>query len=290
MRVWWLVLAGCNSILGLEPTTEVVFDAPAETMPLLFPPSGPTTCGAPIAFDAWLPEGMPMDGGVFGGLTLYRDQSGNRAMFSRVADSKWRIFDWDLDPSHPPSEVIVPPPASVFGGVGLDPTSNVLWYQQGSDVMWATRASGWTVKGHAEFGFAPSVVTPGNVGFYNGTARMVVTVQDTVAALPRLVELSTMDGLQWDATDAIAFDVPVSRYPIAPSLSYDGCFLLFVANDSLYVAFRDGEGRFAGPLVMVPAQTGEGRHLGAVTSDLEELWTIDGPLGVDTFHFTVSRP
>jgi hypothetical protein len=175
-----------------------------------------------------------------------------------------------------------------MGGLGLDPTGNVLWYQQGTEIVWSTRDGSWSVKGHADLGFPQSFVTPGNVGFYNASARMVVTVLDTVSAVPRLVELSTMDGLQWDATDAIAFDVP--GYPAAPSLSYDGCFLLFTANSSLQVVFRGGDGRFAGPPVMIPPVTGEARFYGAVTSDLGQLWTIDGSISVDTFHFTVAQP
>src|SRR5262249_30165374 len=158
-----------------------------------------------------------------GGVALYPSPTGNRAIFTHTDGASWLIDEWDLDPAHAPMPAIVPPPFAALGEIGLDPTGNVVWYLQGTGVVWATRANDWADTGHADLGFPQSIVKPGSVGFYDGTARMAVVVETSTSA-PRLVELSSPDGLRWDPLPTIQFTLPGS--PAAPSLSTDACLLL----------------------------------------------------------------
>jgi hypothetical protein len=280
---------GCNGLLGLDPTREI--DAAPDAPRVLTPTSVTPPCPSPAAFETW----QTQSAGVaprLGGIAFYGAPTGDRAIVSRADNDRWHMYDTDLMADYVRIASLTPEnPAVALGSVGLSPDGEVLWFAETGDVVLATRASGWT-RQTADLGFTGSPIQPGNVGYYANTARMVIAVQ-TGGTLPRLVELSSTDGLHWEALTTILFQPPGFNLA-SPALSADGCVLFFVATDAMSgrnsprVSYRDTDGTFRSATAM-PDGTVD-RNIVAPTPDLSRLWTFDVTPGTQATGFTVWHP
>src|ERR1051326_2818255 len=143
MRVWWLVLAGCNSILGLDPATESPADPPPPQ--LLYPPADAGPCTTPpdltnLAFEETITVTIQVSS-----ITMYR-LSGADGMILALVDpsANGSILDWDLA-STPQTIAALTPPAGVrFDHVASSPDGAALWIQlQGGALSLAVRAQAW---------------------------------------------------------------------------------------------------------------------------------------------------
>jgi hypothetical protein len=265
MRSWWLVLAGCNGILGLDPTHEI--DAPPDAPRLLTPTSTTPPCPAPIAFDTWHEDPA---GGVaqLNGIALYRAAAGDRAMVTRLDADGWRIYDTDLAADYVPIESLHPAGDPAPNTVGVSPGGDVVWFQEGTSILYGARDSGWT-RQLAQLGYEGS---PGSVGYYAGTARMVIGVEGP--GVSAFVEVSSTDGVHWAPLDTLHAALPSSLQ--APTLSRDGCVLLFIgrpgATNQPFVAFREANGAFE-TATAIPTN-GQPHDRVAFATDVSRLWSV----------------
>jgi len=287
LLVSWLALASCNRLLGLDTTVELDAPPPPDAAPdafvLLTPPATNPPCGAPIPFETWNPHPRAVVDAVIG-MAFYRiDNASERMMLS--IDKQ--IYDWDLVGAPMPIPNLDAP--TTYGTLGLSPDAGVLWVGNGGDVFYATRASGW-VKTPATFGFPQQTVSPSNVAFYGGAARMMLVVS-TGTTPPQLVEVSSPDGLEWTPVDTIKFSTRVPGYA---TLSRDGCFVMFtdLSTGSVskgFIAFRDPDGTFRAPPIQLPQPALVQRYLPALMTDLSALWFIDLPSAAPA-QFTMLQP
>jgi hypothetical protein len=269
-----LVLAGCNQVLGLDPTTERPVDAPPPQ--LLYPPPDAGPCAAPpdltnLTFEETITVDVQVPS-----ITMYRLAGAERMIAARIDPSvNGSILDWDLSGTPQAIPELTPPPGVRYTTVGSSPEGAVLWIQLlGGGLSFAVRAAGWAQQ-QPDFGLPQTTtIIPGSVGYHGGTARMVVLAQAVTENMFFLVELSSPDGEHWTRLDTVKIRPPLLA---SPSLSADGCVLLYGdAPGIMHVAYRDADGNFTTFADIAAPPYPEARSP-TMSPDLEELW------------FTVSR-
>jgi hypothetical protein len=278
-----VLLAGCNQIFDLKGTEldDAGAVPPDDSLHLLRPPDGSTTCGAAIDFSTWTfaPHTVAGIGGVIHPTFI----AGDRVVFMYQT----QLYESGLDagPTKIPelgmSAQLFAPSAAPFG--------DVFWYLRvsgigGSGIFYATKSAGtWT--GHlADLGLIANQVQTGQPGFFGGRMRMVVMVQPSSNDRLRLIELDSPDGLTWTQLATLPWSSG-STSDYDPALSADGCTLVFARQDAssanLYAAARQSDGMFA-----LPAQIPGGSDLTAdegqpaLDPTMTRLWFTGGVGGL----------
>jgi hypothetical protein len=267
-RIALVGLAGCNAVFGLHRTEP--YDAPVsppspDAPVLVIPPDGATDCGsATIDFASWTFDPVAVPPETIFAMSTYDDGGAERALFTGTdgggGQPTYHVYDWDFAGTPTTIPNLDAPPGAPLTALGLSPDGDTVWLVQtmvADGVYYATRASSWTEQ-RADLGLSQPDPEPGAVGFYDGTIRMVAAVNPN-AGSPRLVELSSTDGLHWTQVPASlgsAFEGFAGVH--TPSLSPDACVLLFAAATAqfqfnIYAAFRDATGVFGAP-VQIAAQ------------------------------------
>jgi hypothetical protein len=268
-----VTLTSCNSILGLGPT-QIAPDARL----LLVPPDGTTTCGPPPDFNSWhyAPHAVGSLSVVLHPTFLTPDRI--------VFGYQGHLFESGVDGGAVEMTSLELYPGEGLAAPAAAPGGDLFWFWRldgtGAGMYYATRdASGWHQQ-RADFGLIANQLQPGSVGFYGGTARMVVAVQLTKNSRGQLVEMSSADGVTWTRLDTLPFsDGSTSMYD--PALSADGCFVLYsvYGNDTndLYAAGRGADGVFLPPVHLDQAPNG---FQPAIDPTLKRLWFNEtgGPL------------
>jgi hypothetical protein len=258
-RVALLLLAGCNSLLGLEQTQLVdarIIDPnnPDAYRPVL-PPDGATACDGAPSFESWTYESrtipFEMQVATFG---LYATGTATHLVVTPTGGSG--IWDVDLAGSARQITGLTPPAGRSISAVAVSPDGSAIWFKIEGATYVALRATGFQ-RELTELGVPGAYeVIPAAAGFYDGTLRMVVRLRDTISSGQAYVELSSSDGVSWMRGETLPFG-GVGYF--AAALSPDGCTLTLARMEGgssykLYYAYRDGSGRF-GPLVALTAAT-----------------------------------
>jgi hypothetical protein len=300
MRVRWAVALGlcsCNQILGVEhtharpPVDAQVFDAP----PLLVPPDGGASCATPVDFTGWVHEDYaPAD--QISAIAFFA----NGQLFARPGTDALgtpNVGVWESDLGGTPSHLapLDTPGSGNIPSLGVTPDGNFVWLQQsgvGAGVYVASRASAWT-KQVTGLGLINVDVAPGSVGYYDGTARMVVSVLTSMESSPRLVEVASHDGLVWQPLDTITFAGPALGER-APTLSADGCVLVFQGEPvgfqyTLYAAYRDASGAFSTATMIATPSTFEA-FAPSLAVDLQTLWYLATEPGFANLRYVRAHP
>lgn len=292
-----VVLCGCNRLFDLSsvsPQQQQSDAAPAlaadafasDALVLLMPPDGGMTCGPQLDFTHWTYDTVASPSLSIQALALYPMGPGDAAMFAgqdTLIDDAFHVFDWDLSGTPVP---ITPldPMMGEYTSLGLSPDANILWLSEATvdeGTYLATRASSWA-RQRIDFGLSDPDPQVGAVGYYNGTARMVVAVNPGQTGV-HLIELSSRDGVTWSVVPG-TFDTTFEPFigVNTPSLTADGCTLVFSGVTPeyqfyLWVAYRNDDETFAPPVqIEVPGQV-----VGALalSTDQTSLWFIaDGNL------------
>jgi hypothetical protein len=260
-----VTLTSCNSILGLGPT-QIAPDARL----LLVPPDAGPPCDPPPDFNSWhyAPHAVGNQTLVLHPTFLTSDRiifGYQNHLFESGADGgAVEMTSLELYPG----EGLVSP--------GAAPGGELFWFWRlngtAAGTYYATRdGSGWKQE-RAEFGLIGYQLQPGSVGFYGGTARMVIALQPTKESPAHLVEMSSPDGITWTRLDTLPFsDGSTSMYD--PALSADGCFVLYsvYGNDTndLFAAGRGADGVFLPPVHLDQAPNG---FQPAIDPSLRRIW------------------
>jgi hypothetical protein len=139
--------------------------------------------------------------------------------------------------------------------------------------------AGW-VATKLDFGITALQMFVANVGFHNGTARMIVTLEPTAGSGLRLVELESLDGVHWTPLATLPFSTGM-EFDIHPTIAADGCFVLFRhMTGELMVAARGADGSFLAPEPIAPLM---GTFGPAINPLGNRLWAIkaDGRTIID---------
>jgi len=276
-----VLLSGCNQVFGLT-ATELIDAADTIDAPRLFvPPDGGTSCPPAPDFEAWIYAPKTLVGSsseVVHPSFLADDRvvftSERKELYESMVDGGARLVD-ELElalidiswPSAAPgADLIWFIRVSEMAGV---PQPDVGFY-------YAHRNStGWTAH-RADLGISGYQVQVGAVGFYAGTARMVVGVTPTMNDRMRLVELSSSDGIAWTSLDSFPFSTgDVADFD--PSLSADGCLAFYTRSGAVQLAVRGGDGRFGAPTALVAAAGGAAFVTqGALDPSRTRLWLKRG--------------
>lgn len=146
-------------------------------------------------------------------------------------------------------------------------------------LYFATRTGeNWTTT-RADLGLIVLQLELGSVGFYGGSARMVVALSPAPGDRLRLVELSTLDGITWSRLDTLALSDGATVVELDPALSADGCFVMFRRGAKLFAAARGVDGNFNLPSAVVAGGGGNLDQTPAVSPDATRVWLIrDGSL------------
>lgn len=271
-----LLLASCDAVFGVTPPSTPDAPAPADAVDgppgngILNPPPG-MPCGPTPTFESWayelalFPSMVPVSAVAF-----YRTASEVRA----VATSVTRDALYDVGPDTVPHPLpIAPPPNTTIYAASVDPAGEVIWFLQsggGEGLYYATRASNWT-KRIADLGFVDAeIVEPGAVGYFDGKARMVVTVRP-FAGEPTLHEVESTDGLTWTPLATIQLGERTFHGHLSP----DGCYLLFAKSTSfteIHVSTRDETGAFSTSTRVVPTTLSTEVTRPALAPDESTLW------------------
>lgn len=283
------LLAGCNSIFGLQdvilvdspPPSEAGVDAPR----LVVPPDGSTTCGALPSFSGWIDEAATITPVIAGreisGLAFYERAGAQRAFVTRTdASGSLGIWDNDLAGTEVRLASLGPPNGGSVSAPSPTPDGEHLWFRQdlfAPGTYYGSRVDGWQ-KQESTLGFVDvQIARPSPVGFYDGTARMIVQTQD--ASRNAFVEVSSPDGTTWTELDTFKLTLPGSPIPLSAYLSPDGCVAVVSvwagAFYKLYIAGRDATGAFSGaPTEIDVSAHGCCPSRPAMTTDLGSLWFI----------------
>jgi len=142
---------------------------------------------------------------------------------------------------------------------------------------YGSRVDGWQ-KQESTLGFVDvQIARPSPVGFYDGTARMIVQTQD--ASRNAFVEVSSPDGTTWTELDTFKLTLPGSPIPLSAYLSPDGCVAVVrrLGRRLLQALHRgrDATGAFSGaPTEIDVSAHGCCPSRPAMTTDLGSLWFI----------------
>jgi hypothetical protein len=261
-----VALCGCNAVFGVRDTVLAdAAPAPDADLRLLDPSASATSCGAPLDFSSatfTLKSAQPTPEGL-----------GTRAVAASYhlvyngidATAFAALYEWDQ--VGPPIARIPLGQTANPVGLGLSPGGEVVWYADAGGVFYA-RTSDWTPQ-VATLPAIGTYVVPGQVGYYGGTARMVVATD------VGLRELSSPDGLQWTVLDTIKF---ANSYAGAPALSADGCILTFaqgIGTSQIFIVYRDATGSFTAAPALLPVPAGTtNAYQPTLTSDLSALWFV----------------
>ena len=286
----WLVLcllAGCNWAFGLRETNLVDSPPLSEAgFRLVVPPDGATTCGALPSFGSWTSEvstSLPVVAGrTITGMAFYETGGAQHVFLTKldtVAGASLGVWDNDLAGTEVRLESLGPPPSGSVRAPSPTPDGEHLWFRQeavATGTYYGSRTDGWQ-KQLTTLGLIDATgAAPSPVGFYNGTARMIVLVQ-YVSAPPGFVEISSADGLTWMQLETFKLALPGSPMPIGAYLSPDGCVVIVNVQAGVfyhfYAAVRDASGSFTGAPTEIDA-TGYGccPTYPAMTTDLASFW------------------
>jgi hypothetical protein len=298
MRVWWLLacLAGCDQLLGLVSTGSSTADAPARDAPardalvpdgfrLVVPPDGGTTCPAPIDLSSWTfaPTPVPAPAASYA-LAVYSVMTEtNMMVVGADANDVWHVYEWDLASTLTPIPALDQPVGTRYTSIGVNPTGDVAWLglDGGSAGLYlAAAASGWTPQ-PVSLGALGAGAQVGSIGFYDGTARMVVAINPG-GSDPHLAELSSPDGLSWTpvaGSFGAAFD-GLFEGTNTPALTPDGCVVVFSGvtatfDFEVYVASRGSDGTFGAPIAFVAANSASP----ALSADRTTAWYVSTTSG-----------
>lgn len=275
-----VAVAGCNQVFGLHRTHAT--DAAQAATPadgLLWPPDGGTACAPPPDFSTWTvrPYSIPgWSSSVIHPALLTHD----RAIFMYQS----HLYDTGAGAPRLISEL------EPFQGVGQAAPSascdgKSFWFARlncitCSGIYYAVEdASGWVAR--VDDPIEAYQIQPGSVGFYAGSARMVMSIQHDAEELLHLVEVFSPDGLAWTQLPApIPLGTQLQAYD--PALSADGCFLLFTSpstidgNTDLYLSARGADGTFGTPSLL-PFSTPRADEMWATLDPtMTRLWFTQG--------------
>lgn len=258
-------LAGCNWVYGigdthLEQTTFSVVDGGR----VLLPPDGTAACPAPPDFDTWTfaPRAIP-------GITKIESPTflaPDRVLFG----ANKIIYTMTLGQPPAPLTDIDPGDGSTMTNPAAAPGRELFWFTRTSpsvDGPFVALFDGnrWQTA-PANLSLVAYTITPGAVGMYAGTARMVVFTNqpnDTV-------ELASQDGVVW--TDVAHFGTDI----FAPQLSADGCWLFAIQNSQVTVRVRGSDGTFGAPAFLTAASAPTLPTLATLSPDGARLWVMHG--------------
>jgi hypothetical protein len=194
----------------------------------------------------------------------------------RDAAGSLGIWENDLGGNERRLASLGPPPGGQLAAPAPTRDGAHLWFRQEAfapGTYLASRADGWQ-KQLVTFGFIDVLTArPSPVGYYNGTARMVVQVQD--ASSGRFVEIESVDGLAWTQLDT--YKLAVTGLPLGAYLSPDGCLLVVNVQAGafyeLHAVMRDAGGDFRGPTTKLDTGSfGCCPSSPAMPTDLSSLW------------------
>ncbi len=268
-----VTLAGCQYVFPLRD--EGPNDAPPDPdapRPLV-PPDGSTACDPAPDFATWT-FGVRTIAGSNGQILNPTFTGTNRVMFT----SAGKLYESTL--VGPPVEV-----AALELGDGSEirfpvstPDGQMIWFTRfsltapSSGLYYALRSGdAWTAE-RADFEITAYQIVPGNVAFYSGTARMITALTPMDGERLRLVELSSVDGLHWTRLETLPFSDGAIAGDFDPTLSSDGCFVVFRRLDKVYVSSRELDGTFQS-MTEIPNLSGKVDPALAPSGD--RLWMVE---------------
>lgn len=280
-------LAGCQLVFPLrEPLPDQPGDGPSpDAFRPLLPPDGSTTCGSTPDFDTWTYATFALSDftGLIENPTF---TASDRVLFS----SEGRLYETPL--AGPPSELteLMLADGTSIRFPGSTPDGQMIWFIRSAvgttppsvGPYYAIRTDDGFVATKTDFGIVSRQLIPSNVGFYSGTARMIVSIEPNLGDRLILVELETLDGLTWTRLDTLPFSDGSAVGDLDATIAADGCFVVFRRTDAkTYVASRDSNGVFGMPVEIQalagsfePALDPSGLHLWSVDSSRKQI--VDG--------------
>lgn len=306
MRVCWLLawLSGCGQLLDLIPVGSAGGDASdrdavkhdalvPDGFRLVIPPDGGTTCPPSIDLSTWTfgPQTLPGQSVSPYQVAPYTATDGMHMFVSSAdVDNAWHVYDWDLA-----ANMLTELPAlelasgSRYSSIGLTPTGDIAWLSvqgDGDGIYMATAVGGWSPQAISLgllLGTDPQV---GSIGFYDGTARMVVAINPG-GSDPHLAELSSSDGVTWTrvaSSFGTSFDGQWAGVN-APALTPDGCTLVFNGVSAslqagVYVASRGSDGTFGPPVAFISSSSASP----AISADRTLAWYVQILNGYQLFE------
>ncbi len=253
MRAALLVaLVGCNQVFHLHDTQAIDAELPVDAYHLVTAPDGGTACPSLPDFSTWTftPHALASYSGGVISPTFY---SNDRVVF--MYQSRFYLTPLDGDPAEI-QELTAIAGADLFYPSALA-NHDLLWYVRAGGVgsggtFFAVFDGQHWAEHRADLPDA-DLLEPGAPAFYAGALRMVLLVATTATGPGHLIELQSDDGIGWREVAPPAIDPSWS--PFAPSLSGDGCWLLFAAQTTggpwqLYASGRDATGAFGAPVVI----------------------------------------
>jgi hypothetical protein len=288
--VWWssvvvLLTTGCNVIFpvqGPDSSQDAATPVPVDAERPLVPPDGATSCGPPPSFASWVYRERELD--PITDIKTPTFTGPDRVMFSDGT----RLFEMQVDATSAAEvDALTLIDGSKVQFPGSAPSGDMIWFNRSSannapsvGNYYARRdGAGW-VATKLDFGITALQMFVANVGFHNGTARMIVTLEPTAGSGLRLVELESLDGVHWTPLATLPFSTGM-EFDIHPTIAADGCFVLFRhMTGELMVAARGADGSFLAPEPIAPLM---GTFGPAINPLGNRLWAIkaDGRTIID---------
>src|SRR5262245_35572648 len=249
--VYAFALCGCDLVFRIREPSDA--GGPIDTPPLLVPPDGATACApSPPPFETWTYTPTPLpsirsgtNGDQLGFVALYNDDDGVHA----ILESQSQVGFWDGKLGDAAASAIDAFPLKEES-YGVLPDGAALFYLDGATLKphlaVHTGPGAWTPM-LSDYGFPSAFqLFPHGAAYHDGTIRVIARVDETVDT-QRIVELSTTDGLSWKALDTFKLALAATDV-IDPTLSPDGCYLLFVLFNAIgskvQLSPRDSAGDF----------------------------------------------
>lgn len=273
---------GCNEVFGLTATTLDDSAIPIDAPRLLVPPDGSTTCPPPPNLDAW----------TFSPVSTFATEVVHPTFLAadRVAyTAAGQLYESSLaGDARPIAELELSLVDIVWPAAA--PGADLVWFLRVPEMavpvpdvglFYAHRdVNGW-IAHRADLGVTGYQLQAGSVGFFAGSARMVVGLTPTMGDRMRLVELSSLDGLSWTRLDSFPFSNGADT-DFDPALSADGCLVLHVRGGGIHAAFRQSDGTFSVPQRLIGANdTSTFTSQPAIDPSGTRLWVKRGAVLVE---------